>query len=188
MPRPKGSKNLPKVIQYHPSASLRDRAETWMANYQQIKSYEDILNYLENSVNAVRCGALDKGDANSGVYHLQLALMAIDRIKQHSDVAAGLTDEAKVFAQSLTVEQAHLLMKQASDAAKVNILNTLAKQKQQIEDEQNVIEVEEIKMDRKDPYQKKVSQLMAQIKKQNEKDLKPEAIDDEVDGEELVEF
>lgn len=189
MARPKGSQNKFKPPAQIIPNGLIERCEQWRDGWKKVGTYEDIQNLLENTINATVCGVLDKGIANSIVYQAQLQLIAIDRIRQHSNPGAELGDDAIKFAEGMTVEQGHRLLKATTAQMQVNILNTFAREKQKLEDEQNgVVDVESVKIDKTDSFQNKTSQLIKMIKHKNEKPLQPENVDAMVEDDDLAEF
>lgn len=181
------------------SQSLSDEIKTWMKSKKQLKNYEDIRYFLEMSVNATiaiddETGKtfINKGDANSAVYQLQLLIMCLDRIRNYSDAGVGLTDRAREFAKSMTVEQAHRLMKEASQQAQVTMLNKFAEEHDRITTDQTIVtEVKEIEFNSKDPYQQKVSAIIADMKKKQfeDVDLKPLDADyEKTEDDDIAEF
>lgn len=189
MARPKGSQNQSKIPDLQVPMALQARCENWLTAWKSVKTYEDIQIFLENLMNATAIGVIDKSIANSLVYQAQLQLIAIDRIRQHSNPGADLSDDARRFAEGMTVEEAHRLMKATSAQMQVNILNKMAAEKKRIEDEQaGIIEVAPIKFDKNDAFSKKVTALIHITKNKNEQPLQPENVDAIVDGDEPAEF
>lgn len=189
MPRPKGALNKPKVADLVIPAGLVARCQKWLTEWKSVKSYEDIQVFLENLMNATAIGEIDKSIANSLVYQAQLQLIAIDRIRAHSNPGADLSDDARRFAESMTVEQAHRLMKATTAQMQVNIINKMAAEEKRIKDEQaGIVEAEVIKFDKNDAFTKKVSALIHITKNKNEQPLQPENVDAIVEDDDLVEF